>query len=51
MNMIDIISKKRDGQALSQAEIQYWVDAMVADQVPDYQSSALLMAIYINGFN
>lgn len=51
MNMIDIISKKRDKKALSQAEIQFWIDQMVADQVPDYQSSALLMAIVLNGLN
>lgn len=51
MNMIDIISKKRDKKALSQAEIQFWIDQMVSDQVPDYQSSALLMAIVLNGLN
>ena len=46
MNMNDIILKKRDGGKLTQAEIQYFVKGYVAEEIPDYQASALLMAIY-----
>ena len=46
MNMNDIILKKRDGMKLTQAEIQYVVKGYVAKEIPDYQVSALLMAIY-----
>lgn len=51
MNMIDIIAKKRDKKVLSKEEIQYWISNMVDGTIPDYQSSALLMAIVLNGFN
>lgn len=51
MNMIEIIAKKRDKQTLSQEEIKYWITEMVAQRIPDYQSSALLMAIVLNGLN
>ena len=50
-NMLEIIIKKRDKQDLTQGEIAYWIKEMVANRVPDYQSSALLMAIVLNGFN
>ena len=46
MNMYDIICKKRDGAALSREEIQYFVKGYTAGDIPDYQASALLMAIY-----
>ena len=46
MRMVDLIEKKRDGKALSQAEIQYIIDNYTKGQIPDYQMSALLMAIY-----
>lgn len=49
MRMYDIISKKRDGNALSDEEIQFFVDGYVAGTIPDYQVSALLMAIYFQG--
>jgi len=51
MNMIDIIAKKRDGGALDEAEIEHWISGIVAGSIPDYQSSALLMAIRIRGMN
>ena len=51
MNMIDIISKKRDNKVLTQPEINYWIKEMVNESIPDYQSSALLMAIVLNGLN
>ncbi|NLW28352.1 MAG: thymidine phosphorylase [Erysipelothrix sp.] len=48
MNMIEIIAKKRDKQVLSTEEIQFWIDGIVNKSIPDYQSSALLMAIVLN---
>jgi len=45
MNMVDIIRKKRDGGTLDRAEIEYWISGTVDGSIPDYQTSALLMAI------
>ncbi|WEV61317.1 pyrimidine-nucleoside phosphorylase [Streptococcaceae bacterium ESL0729] len=47
--MIDLIQKKRDGYALDQAEIYWLVDNYAKGVVPDYQMSALAMAIYFQG--
>ena len=49
MRMYDIIEKKRDNKELSKAEIDYFVNGYSKDEIPDYQVSALLMAIYFNG--
>lgn len=49
MNIIEIIEKKKDGRILSEEEINYWIENL--DEIADYQSSALLMAICINGMN
>lgn len=46
MRMYDLIHKKRDGYELSDEEIKYMVAGYVDDQIPDYQMSAMLMAIY-----
>jgi pyrimidine-nucleoside phosphorylase len=51
MNIIDIISKKRDGFSLTSEEILWLIDSYVKEQIPDYQMSALLMAIYFKGMN
>ncbi len=49
MRMFDIIRKKRDGAALSEQEIKWFIEGYVKGEIPDYQVSALLMAIYFNG--
>jgi len=51
MRMYDIIEKKRDGHELSVDEIKYFIDGYCLGNIPDYQASALLMAIFINGLN
>ena len=51
MDMQDIIIRKRDGGALSPAEIRFFVDGYVREEIPDYQASALLMAIYFQGLD
>jgi pyrimidine-nucleoside phosphorylase len=45
MNMNDIIFKKRIGKELSETEIQFFIDGYTKGDIPDYQASALLMAI------
>jgi len=49
MNVVDIIRKKRDGGALSKEETKFWVSGMVGGSIPDYQVSALLMALFLRG--
>ena len=49
MRMYDIIAKKRDGGTLNREELSFAVNGYVAGDVPDYQMSALLMAIYLRG--
>lgn len=51
MNMVDIITKKRDGGELSPDEIHFFIDNYVKGRIPDYQASALLMAIYFRGLS
>ncbi len=50
-NTADIIRKKRNGETLSQTEINHFVASYTKGAVPDYQASALLMAIYIRGMD
>lgn len=49
MRMYDIIAKKRDGGTLDRKELEFAVNGFVKGDVPDYQMSALLMAIYLKG--
>lgn len=51
MNILDIIAKKRDAQELTKEEIDYFVKGYTEGIIKDYQASALIMAIYINGMN
>ena len=51
MNILDIISKKRDKKELSKEEIEYFVKEYTLGNITDYQAAALVMAIYINGMN
>lgn len=49
MRMYDVIDKKKRGGELTREEIEFMVGGYVADEIPDYQISALLMAIYYQG--
>lgn len=49
MQMYDIIMKKRSGAQLSKNEIENFITLYTAGKIPDYQASALLMAIWFNG--
>lgn len=51
MRMYDIIEKKRDGFGLSLEEINYFISEYCSNNIPDYQASALLMAIFLKGMN
>lgn len=51
MNMYDIIYKKREGMALSPEEIRFFVKGYTEGAIPDYQASALLMAIHFSKMN
>jgi pyrimidine-nucleoside phosphorylase len=47
----EIIKKKRNNFALTEEEIDFFILSFTAEKIPDYQMSALLMAIYFNGMN
>lgn len=49
MRMVDIIDAKRNGKTLTDEQLQFFVDGVVDGSIPDYQISALLMAIYFQG--
>jgi pyrimidine-nucleoside phosphorylase len=51
MNPVEIIKKKRNGEVLSDEEINYFILHYVKGKIPDYQKSALLMTIYFRGLN
>jgi pyrimidine-nucleoside phosphorylase len=49
MRTVDLIQRKRDGAELSPEEISYLVDGYTRGEIPDYQMSAFLMAVYFSG--
>lgn len=51
MRMYDIIAKKRDGGELTDEEIRFFVKGTVDESIPDYEITALLMAMFIRGMN
>ncbi len=51
MNFVDILRKKRNGERLSKGEIEYLIKKYTEGQIPDYQFSAFLMAVYLKGMN
>ena len=51
MRMVDLIIKKRDGYELTDEEIKFWIDGYVKGEIPDYQSSAMTMAIFFRGMS
>ena len=51
MRMVDLISKKRDGHELTTEEISFFIDGYTNGTIPDYQASAMAMAIYFKDMN
>ncbi|MBP8968939.1 MAG: pyrimidine-nucleoside phosphorylase [Lachnospiraceae bacterium] len=51
MRMVDIIISKRNGNELTDEEISFFVNGYTKGEIPDYQVSALMMAIYFNGMS
>lgn len=51
MRAVDIIQKKRENEILETKEIEFLLNEYLAGNVPDYQMSAFLMAVYFNGMN
>ncbi|OMP65907.1 pyrimidine-nucleoside phosphorylase [Domibacillus epiphyticus] len=49
MRMVDIIHKKRNGKELMEEEIRFFIEGYTKGDIPDYQASALMMAIYFQG--
>ncbi|WP_371018611.1 pyrimidine-nucleoside phosphorylase [Pseudalkalibacillus sp. JSM 102089] len=49
MRMVDVIQKKRNGNELTKEEINFFIEGYTKGDIPDYQASALMMAIYFNG--
>ncbi len=51
MKILELIEKKKHGIALSENEIKFFIDGIMNESIEDYQTSALLMAIYFQGMN
>ncbi|MBC7692138.1 MAG: thymidine phosphorylase [Methylotenera sp.] len=49
LNPAFIIQKKRDGEALKEAEIRFFIQGISTNEIPDYQATAFLMAVYFQG--
>lgn len=51
MNITEIIERKKLNECLNYQEFKFWIEGMVAGEIPDYQTAALLMAIRLNGLD
>ena len=51
MRIVDLINKKKHGESLTKEEIDFFIFGYTNGEIPDYQASALLMAIYFKGMN
>ena len=51
MLMSEVIIKKRDGGILTKEEIEFVVNGYTKGDIPDYQMSAFLMAVFLKGMN
>ena len=51
MRMYDLIMKKRNGETLTEEEIRFMIKGYTAGEIPDYQMSAMMMAIYFQGMD
>jgi len=51
MRMVDLINRKKNGEALTKEEIDFIVNGYTKGEIPDYQMSAFLMAVYFKGMN
>jgi len=51
MNIVDLIIKKRDGHKLDKSEIDFFIKGVSDDSLPDYQISAMLMAMFLKGMD
>ncbi|WP_240377729.1 pyrimidine-nucleoside phosphorylase [Bacillus piscicola] len=49
MRMVDIITKKRDGEELEESEVRWFIQEYTGGRIPDYQAAAFLMAVYFKG--
>ena len=47
--MVSLLKKKRDGEVLSRADYEFFVNGLLSSEIPDYQVSAFLMAVYFQG--
>ncbi len=51
MRMYDVIERKRDGKKLDYEELSFFIKGYCDGSIPDYQASALIMAMFLNGLN
>ena len=51
MRTVDLIQRKRDGEELAPEEIEFLVEGYTRGDIPDYQMSAFLMAVYFSGMS
>ncbi len=50
-NFAELIERKKAGERLSNEEISWWIDGVVTESIPDYQTAAMLMAVYFRGMD